>query len=287
MNNLFKNITILNKEKILKSLEGNTLYFKKNNTILTNIKHENIIAIILEGYVQIVKTDYNGNRTIIEDLYDNDIFSSKMSNISNNEYSIITKEDTKLIIIYFDEILNNDLNTSYYNQFLKNLLFIMSDKMTNINNRIEILSRGTLAPAQTEEGFFAGESVPVNDKLSEIFLQLHISEKSGRGVPKIVEIYGKEAITFRENSIVVSIPFNRIHKIGRKSEVKAIDRQPLNARRQAILTEIGQNPYITIEDLASKLGVSDTTIDNNISFLKKKGYIRRKGKKGGYWEIIE
>ena len=144
MNNLFKNITILNKEKILKSLEGNTLYFKKNNTILTNIKHENIIAIILEGYVQIVKTDYNGNRTIIEDLYDNDIFSSKMSNISNNEYSIITKEDTKLIIIYFDEILNNDLNTSYYNQFLKNLLFIMSDKMTNINNRIEILSNKTI-----------------------------------------------------------------------------------------------------------------------------------------------
>lgn len=144
MNNLFKNITILNKEKILKSLEGNTLYFKKNNTILTNIKHENIIGIILEGYVQIVKTDYNGNRTIIEDLYDNDIFSSKMSNISNNEYSIITKEDTKLIIIYFDEILNNNLNTSYYNQFLKNLLFIMSDKMTNINNRIEILSNKTI-----------------------------------------------------------------------------------------------------------------------------------------------
>ena len=144
MNNLFKNITILNKEKILKSLEGNTLYFKKNNTILTNIKHENIIGIILEGYVQIVKTDYNGNRTIIEDLYDNDIFSSKMSNISNNEYSIITKEDTKLIIIYFDEILNNDLNTTYYNQFLKNLLFIMSDKMTNINNIIEIISNKTI-----------------------------------------------------------------------------------------------------------------------------------------------
>lgn len=144
MNNLFNNITILNKEKILKSLEGNTLYFKKNNTILTNIKHDNIIGIILEGYVQIVKTDYNGNRTIIEDLYDNDIFSSKMSNISNNEYSVITKEDTKLIIIYFDEILNNDLNTTYYNQFLKNLLFIMSDKMTNINNRIEILSNKTI-----------------------------------------------------------------------------------------------------------------------------------------------
>ena len=52
-------------------------------------------------------------------------------------------------------------------------------------DRIEILSRGTIPTAQTEEGFFLGESVPVNEKLSEIFLQLHISEKSGRGVPKI------------------------------------------------------------------------------------------------------
>lgn len=144
MNDLFNNILNEHRDKILKSLEGNTLHFKKNNTILSNIKQENIIGIILEGYIQIVKTDYNGNRTIIEDLYDNDIFSSKLSNISNNEYSIVTKEDTKLIILYFNEILNNELNTSYYNQFLKNLLHIMSNKMTNINNRIEILSNKTI-----------------------------------------------------------------------------------------------------------------------------------------------
>lgn len=74
-------------------------------------------------------------------------------------------------------------------------------------DRIEILSRGKLATSQTFEGFFAGESVPVNAKLSEIFLQLHISEKSGRGVPKIIETYGKEVFEFRENSIVVNIPF--------------------------------------------------------------------------------
>ena len=66
------------------------------------------------------------------------------------------------------------------------------------SDRIEILSRGSLPPAQTMEGFYMGESVPVNEKLSEIFLQLHISEKSGRGVPKITEIYGKEAFAFRE-----------------------------------------------------------------------------------------
>ena len=32
----------------------------------------------------------------------------------------------------------------------------------------------------------------------------------GRGVPKITEIYGRETYEFRENSIVVSIPFTRV-----------------------------------------------------------------------------
>ena len=36
----------------------------------------------------------------------------------------------------------------------------------------EILSRGAIPAMQTEEGLFTGESVPVNEKLSEIFLQL-------------------------------------------------------------------------------------------------------------------
>lgn len=50
--------------------------------------------------------------------------------------------------------------------------------ITVFSNRIEILSRGTLPPGQTTEVFFAEESVPVNQKLSDIFLQLHISERT-------------------------------------------------------------------------------------------------------------
>lgn len=72
------------------------------------------------------------------------------------------------------------------------------------------MSRGHLPPKQTVEGFFAGESVPVNQKLSDIFLQLHISERSGRGIPKITELYGEDCIELRENSIVVTIPFERL-----------------------------------------------------------------------------
>lgn len=81
---------------------------------------------------------------------------------------------------------------------------------TSFKNRIEILSRGTLPPKQTVDGFYAGESVPVNEALSKIFIQLHITEHTGRGIPQITSVYGRDNIRIKENNIVVTIPFDRL-----------------------------------------------------------------------------
>ena len=138
------------------------------------------------------------------------------------------------------------------------------------------------------EGFFLGESIPVNEKLSEIFLQLHISEKSGRGVPKIIETYGKEVFIFRENSIVVTIPLQRIKKVGKKVGNKIGNKKELNSRRQRIITEMRDNPNITTSELHQILGVSETAVENNLTFLKENGYVERVGsKKTGYWKVHE
>lgn len=97
------------------------------------------------------------------------------------------------------------------NAFVHNLWINGDSPMfTAYEDRIEIVSLGTLPAGQTKEGFFKGISIPVNKKLSEIFLQLHISEKSGRGVPRIVSEYGEKAFEFRDNAIVVTIPFNHL-----------------------------------------------------------------------------
>lgn len=151
------------------------------------------------------------------------------------------------------------------------------------------MSRGTIPPAQTVEGFYLGESVPVNEKLSEIFLQLHISEKSGRGVPKITEVYGKDAFTFRENSIVVTIPFTRVgdQQVGNKVVNDVGNKKPLNARRKKIIAEMRDNPNVTTAELHKMLGISETAVENNITFLKANGYVERVGaKKNGYWKVL-
>ena len=153
-------------------------------------------------------------------------------------------------------------------------------------DRIEILSRGTIPDGQTMDGFFLGESVPVNEKLSEIFLQLHISEKSGRGVPKIIEVYGKDAFSFREQSIVVTIPFERLHNPQIKLGNKTGNKSPLNERRRQILSEMRNNPNITTAQLMMLLGCAETTVENHIAYLRKNGYIERIGsRKAGWWKV--
>ncbi len=165
------------------------------------------------------------------------------------------------------------------------------------SDRIEILSRGSLAPAQTIDGFYRGESVPVNEKLSEIFLQLHISEKSGRGVPIIIEACGRDGVTFTETSIIVTIPFSRVKISGDRSRSEdgnttgkkdtSDSRDELNPRRKEILEIIGDNPEISKSGLSKELGISTTAVSNNISYLRGNGYIERTGRtKGGKWKVI-
>lgn len=47
------------------------------------------------------------------------------------------------------------------------------------------------------------------------------------------------------------------------------------------------NPNITTAELHNILGVSETAVENNISFLRENGYIERVGsKKAGYWKVL-
>lgn len=93
------------------------------------------------------------------------------------------------------------LNAFTHNDWLSSnepMIMVLSD-------RIEILSRGALPPGQTREGFFAGKTVPANPKLAETVHRLGFP--CGGGVPKIVEMYGRDAFEFRQNAVVVKIPF--------------------------------------------------------------------------------
>ena len=73
-------------------------------------------------------------------------------------------------------------------------------------------------------------------------------------------IYGIN--TGERYSIVVTISFKRINKVGNKKD--------LNSRRQKIILEMRNNPNITTAEFHAILGVSETAVEKNIigNFIK-------------------
>lgn len=141
---LFFNIKDSNKLKLLRFFEADIICVKKNTTVSSMIKNKKIIASVIFGKLQVIKQDYNGNRTLIDELIENDVFGSIMQTIYGDEYDIVAKEDSKVFIIDFNNAINVNNNTEYYNQFLKNLLQIMSKKILDNNERIEILTNKSI-----------------------------------------------------------------------------------------------------------------------------------------------
>lgn len=157
MVDIFSGIKRADKKKLLKELESTTLPFERNISILKSISSNNILGIIEEGSAQIIRTDYDGNIIIIDDLSSGSIFGTRFSLLDNDEYDILTKEACKIIFIDYDYILKIDQKRSiYYQKFLINLLNIMSKMVHSQNERINILTRKTTREKLLE--YFENES---------------------------------------------------------------------------------------------------------------------------------
>jgi len=60
----------------------------------------------------------------------------------------------------------------------------------------------------------------------------------------------------------------------------------LGINQQLILKEIEKNPFITAAEIAHKINISKTAVENNIAKLKELGVLQRVGaRKNGYWKI--
>ena len=58
--------------------------FIKGETVTTYIEKRNQICIILSGEVDLIRYDFNGNKTIIGHFVDNDIFGEVFYTINTN-----------------------------------------------------------------------------------------------------------------------------------------------------------------------------------------------------------
>ncbi len=156
--------------------------FKKNLGLLTEEGKYNIQAQLLSdnSYIPLRVSIFDGetkasNLFSVREFGYNCLLYSLDELLRYGDVLNIIQADERNRIVERKEVSlfeSKAFNEAIINAILHNKWIEGNEPMISVfSNRIEILSRGSLAPTQTIEGFFLGESVPVNEKLSDIFLQ--------------------------------------------------------------------------------------------------------------------
>ena len=106
-------ITDFNKETFIKNFEHSCekvqkKHFKKNEIITSYIAKREQFCILLSGSADLVRYDFNGNKTIVEHFSPNDIFGEVFYVVSTNNELFV--EAKKTVMCYFTHITISKLN---------------------------------------------------------------------------------------------------------------------------------------------------------------------------------
>ena len=127
---LFNNVSEEEFQKIYKCFNIRNIFFKKEQNILSNIQNAGTIGIVITGDAQLVRLDYSGTRTLLQEYSAGDVFGGIFSNISNGEISVQAKTDTEILFLDYDHIINRcKKNCPFHNTIIQNMIQILSKRI--------------------------------------------------------------------------------------------------------------------------------------------------------------
>ena len=155
------------------------------------------------------------------------------------------------------------------------------------DNRLEVVSYGGLPYGLSEEGFYAGTSKPVNNRLFNIFITCDFSEQSGHGIPQIVKVYGKEAFSFRDDMLTVTIPFAYEPDSVAARKMKKEQSETLSIHQQSVLSYLNDHPNASLQETAEACSLSLGGVKKITGKLKEMKLLERKGSKNkSTWVVL-
>ncbi|RIH65665.1 HTH domain-containing protein [Mariniphaga sediminis] len=139
-------------------------------------------------------------------------------------------------------------------------------------------------PKGMPEKDFGKYSLARNAILANLMQRAGYIEKLGTGITRIkqeVRKAGLPEVIFHYNY------FFAVEFLRAKKRIKGSEKSSEKSSEK-ILRLISENKYITAEELARELGITQRAVEKNLANLKRNGGIDRIGPdKGGYWKIIK
>ncbi len=144
---LFKNITEENIAGMLKCISQGVKTYDKNEFIVRQHGPVEDFGVILSGSCQIVKDDYEGNRTIVNTIGAGDFFGEAIvfSSFKNSPVSILVKKKTDILWLSKNCVVNPCKNAhSFHNIFILNIIEIISNRNYALNKKLDVVSQRTI-----------------------------------------------------------------------------------------------------------------------------------------------
>ena len=121
-------------------------FFKKGDVITNYMEKRKQICILISGDADLIRYDLNGNKNIIENYNEGNIFGEAFYPVNtNNELFVQATENCEVIMFLYDDIrVKCKSNCKYHSLLVSNLLDLVLNNSINQNTRIEILSKRTI-----------------------------------------------------------------------------------------------------------------------------------------------
>ena len=154
------------------------------------------------------------------------------------------------------------------------------------DDRIEVVSYGGLPYGLSEEGFYTGTSKPVNNRLFNIFISCDLSEQSGHGIPQIVKTYGKEAFSFRDGLLIVTIPFGYEPDYVKARMMKKQVQTLLTDNQKSVLAYLNNHPNASLQETADACSLSLGGVKKIVVRLQEMRLLERLGAKNNSTWVV-
>ncbi len=164
---MFKDVEAQNLLGMLKCLGGEKREYKKGEIIFTEGSTAGFVGIVLKGNVQITRTDYYGNRSIVAEIGAPQLFGETFAcaDVKELPVDVIAANDTVALLMDAKRIINTCSNScEFHRKIIFNLLKIVSQKNLKFHQKIEITSQRT-----TREKLMTYLMLQVKEKQSNTF----------------------------------------------------------------------------------------------------------------------
>lgn len=120
--------------------------FVKGELITTYMEKRNQMFILLSGTANLIRYDFNGNKTILGHFTKNDIFGEVLyPTNTNNELFVEAKENCDVLCFIYDNIINKcNPKCKFHEELSKNFPILIMNNTLKLNTRIELLTKKSI-----------------------------------------------------------------------------------------------------------------------------------------------